>query len=248
MVVGGGGDPLGDSLGLLEAGLDLTRLDEPNVLHIGTAAPTLSAFARSLSAIVDYGRDHGMSVMPFHAFGELPTPDEAADLLDWADAILVDDGDEKLLMQRWTTGGLLTVIGKPVADGTVVVIGSGAGAVPWFTRGHSDADRHKGEGAWGYDEVDGLGILQAVICPGLDTTHPNTLEPRLDAFKGMLGSWPNGTVGIGLARNAGLQIEGDEASVLGGSGLARLTVANGKVIVDRFPEGSTRLPLNTFVQ
>lgn len=116
---------------------------------------------------------------------------------------------------------------------SVILAGGSAGAICWFTSGHSDSadpttyrsfastensnnneNKHNNNlnndpksKQWSYIRVHGLNILPGMICPHFDKTQSN-LIPRKDDFAKMLKRHPT-EHGIGIDHWAVLILSGD---------------------------------------
>ena len=185
-------------------------------------------------------------------------------IVDWADAIIVSGGNTLAAMERWRELGVDLLLCEAAAKGTVMAGGS-AGAIVWFSGGHSDSmdpatmldadldalDAHALAG-WSYIRVEGLGIVPRAVtlCPHHDTRQSNGLL-RCDDFDEMLlrgtsAGWA-GDVGICLEDQAILVVEGDAYTCLA-SGMSQLAsiparvylkeVVGGTVVATELTSGS----------
>jgi dipeptidase E len=155
-------------------------------------------------------------------------PAEMQAQINAADVILVGGGNTLFAMDRWEFLGLTQAIKDAATSGKKIVCGGSAGAICWFSGGHSDsadpdsfymadyatpAEKEKTANAkWEYIRVDGFGLLPGLLCPHFDKTQSNGLL-RANDFKGMLLRHPQER-GIGLDNNATLAIDGPRYKVI----------------------------------
>gem|GEM_PF-5701485 len=216
IVACGGGNPTTSSLPLIEVGLDLTGATRPNILLVPTAATTQGAHNESVGDLNLLCAMRGLPLRVLHEFGELPTLEDTAEHLDWADAVYVDRGNTRLMLRQWVTAGLAELFRDAVDAGEVTAIGIGAGFMPWFSEGFSDANSFDvPEGtSWTYTGIDCLGNFDAVGCPHYNGQHPLTGELRSMLFQRYLRSQPLGTIGVGADESIALCVEGDIVTAL----------------------------------
>ncbi|KPA73909.1 putative cyclin 1 putativeserine peptidase family S51 peptidase E [Leptomonas pyrrhocoris] len=162
-----------------------------------------------------------------------------------ADIILVSGGNTLYAVQRWERVGLdrllrrvATQRGGDDGRGQVILAGGSAGAICWFTAGHSRsfdpttfreamlktasamradapssaetaaATPPKDEGSWCYIRVHGLDILPGLLCPHFDIAQGDRSVRREEDFTAMLQRHPTER-GIALDHWAVLILPGD---------------------------------------
>ncbi|EPY37301.1 dipeptidase E [Angomonas deanei] len=160
-----------------------------------------------------------------------------------AHVVLVSGGNTLYAVRRWKETGLDAVL-TSAAQRQVVLAGGSAGAICWFTSGHSDSAnpktflkpsilRHIGKEAeakkeeadavsWIYIRVPGLNILPGFLCPHYDREACDGQPPRYTDVGKMLKRHPTERC-IALDHWAVLKLHGDgQFSVEGLPGKTRL--------------------------
>lgn len=147
--------------------------------------------------------------------------EDAAFIAEEADIIVVSGGNTLYAIQRWERLGLDALLRSVAVQSgaahhrSVVLAGGSAGAICWFTAGHSrSADpttfrpamteaaasvpesnptsavtsilANKEEGTWSYIRVHGLGILPGLLCPHFDIAQGDRAVRREEDFTAML--------------------------------------------------------------
>lgn len=141
----------------------LSGKESPNVLFVGTASHDSEGYFAGISAA--FGK-YGCSVkeLPLTR-GEL----DAAEIdarLEWADVIYVGGGNTRSMMEIWKQHSLDKKLREIYEKDSAVLMGLSAGAICWFSAGHSDSDSFDGGQDWKYTIVDGmLGIYPYCFCP-----------------------------------------------------------------------------------
>lgn len=153
----------------------------------------------------------------------------AAFLQSEADIILVSGGNTLYAVRRWEETGLDAVL-RAAAARQAILAGGSAGAICWFTSGHSDsadpttfmrpmmmdaigsakpptAEDEVAAKEWSYIRVHSLNILPGMLCPHYDQTQSNGVR-RGEDFKKMLRRHPT-EYGVGIDHWAVLMLLGD---------------------------------------
>ena len=155
----------------------LSEKESPNVLFIGTASMDSEGYFAGIKA----------------AFGklncnvkDLPLTKEELDdaeintRLEWADVIYVGGGDTKIMMEIWKKYSLDIKLKDIYKNDAAVLMGLSAGAICWFSAGHSDSASFEGGDNWKYTIVgEMLGLFPYCFCP-----HYN--EEGRDSFDHMI--------------------------------------------------------------
>lgn len=147
-----------------------------------------------------------------------------------ADIVLVSGGNTLYAIRRWEETGLTRVLKDVLGDPSRMCIAAGgsAGAICWFTSGHSDSadpstylkptlmratgreseiDPDSLSTKWQYIRVHGMDMLPGMLCPHFDTVGSNSVE-REDDFRKMLRRHPTER-GIAIDHWAALILPGD---------------------------------------
>jgi dipeptidase E len=121
-----------------------------------------------------------------------------------ADLIYVGGGNTRLMLATWHLRGVDELLVAAARRGTVLG-GLSAGAICWFARAHSHADRlprRPGDGC-----LPGLGLLPGVCAP-----HFSQEPWRIGILRALLAR--EGGVGVGIDDCAAVQVRGDRFRVL----------------------------------
>lgn len=213
-----------------------TRVEHPvAVAYIGTASYDLDPPARQqLMRFVERGCEVvSISV----ADPGLPRvrEEDAAFLRQKADILLASGGNTLYAIRRWEETGLTDIIREiltrdnaALKRSPVILAGGSAGAICWFTSGHSDSadpstylkptlltamgrgdelDEESRSRNWSYIRVHGMSVFPGMLCPHYDTTGSNGVE-RNEDFKKMLRRHPSER-GIAIDHWAALILSGD---------------------------------------
>lgn len=195
--------------------LDLTGKQKPNVLAITTAKSSperVSDFNQNftrhfidlLGVEVDFLHDH---LIP-------PSPDELAQKVGQADAVFVAGGNTLRMMEFWAQHGIDSALKAAIKQGKVVSGGS-AGAIALFNTGHSDSMSYEvteGE-PWDYMFVEGLGEIDAGMCPHYDGKREGGEMRRTSLANMMISDSASPEKVIGINNDAGLVIMRGLASI-----------------------------------
>lgn len=176
------------------------------------------------------------------------SPEDDAFVRTAADVVLVSGGNTLFAVRRWEETGLAAAMHAAAADVSrrPVMAGGSAGAICWFTAGHSDSadpstyalpmlkaamgeplSAEEQNTTWSYLRVHGLDLLPGLVCPHYDQTQSNGLRREAD-FANMMRRHPTER-GIGIDHWAVLILTGDGAyEVFAVPGKARVA-AEGEV-------------------
>jgi len=175
VAIGGGGRQTNQPLN--RHAVKLSGKQIPNVLFIGTA----SRDGRVPFEVVleDYGF-FGCAVKNLCLVTQSYTQDEIDALLAWADIIYVGGGDTIFMMQVWKQLGLDEKLKRIFTEDRAVLAGISAGAICWFTCGHSDSESfHKADG-WNFCWANGmLDLIHMAYCPHYDAEGRDTFDTML---------------------------------------------------------------------
>ncbi len=121
-----------------------------------------------------------------------------------ADLIYVGGGNTAMMIDIWKSKKVDVYLRKAYYNGTVLS-GLSAGAICWFTYGHSDSNKTDDGTEWEYILTGVLGILNAIICP-----HYNE-----DGRKGFDEIMKTQTMpGIAIENNCAIVIEDNEFKII----------------------------------
>jgi hypothetical protein len=145
-----------------------------------------------------------------------PDPHQAAELIHWANVILVLGGNFMEQMTRWRATSIDHML--IAAAGTdKVLVGGSTGLMCWFQYGHTNTHTldYTGPSHSAYRFEPGLGVLPAAACAHYEGFHTGTGAPRAASFRAMMYRRPIGSIGIGVTTHASLEIDHDTIRILG---------------------------------
>lgn len=171
-----GGD-LSSTKALNQYALRLTGKEDINVLFVGTASRDAEGYIEN---ILRAYWQLDCQVRNLSLVTNQYTQEELEELLNWADVIYVGGGDTISMMKVWKEYGLDQKLREIYKKDSAVLTGISAGAICWFTCGHSDSEAFSGKEDWAYTWAEGmLDFHHAAFCP-----HYN--EEGRDSFDKML--------------------------------------------------------------
>lgn len=184
--------------------------------------------------------------------------DEMAAKVDKADVIVVSGGNTLYAIDLWEVNGLASILRDCAQRDGAVLCGGSAGAICWFTAGHSDSGdpatyreamiaeytakegEKKDESSdftgekkpWSYVRVPCLGILGGLVCPHFDKTQSNGILRAHDFDTMMLRHRKE--LGICIDHFAAIVLNGDASySILSLTGRPGSVLPDGTFSEDR---------------
>lgn len=165
--------------------LKLSRKTNPNVLFIGTASNDAEEY---ISVIKKEYNLLGCTIKSLCLVSELYQDTDIDELLSWADVIYVGGGDTISMMNIWKRYKLDEKLKRIYERDLAVLTGISAGAICWFTCGHSDSESFENENNWKYCWADGmLDLFHMAFCPhyneeGRDSFDDMLMEKEMDGL------------------------------------------------------------------
>ncbi len=197
-----GGDLVGADA-INQYAMSLTGINNPNVLFIGTASRDAEEYVEK---ITEYYTGKGCPVRILALTQQDYTPEQLDEILGWAQLIYVGGGDTNYMMRTWERLGIDSRMKEIYENDRAVLTGVSAGAICWFSFGHSDSDgliKEPGD-VFGWVE-NMLGFYEGAFCPHYD-------EEDRDSFDGMLAK--RESVGIALDNYAAFADNNGEISYI----------------------------------
>ncbi len=143
--------------------IKLTNKDNPNVLFIGTASNDAEGY---ISAVTEEYRRLGCHLQSLCLVSDTPNGNEIDRLLAWADVIYVGGGDTISMMRIWKEYGIDDKLRNIYSEDLAVLTGISAGAICWFSCGHSDSESFANEDNWKFCWAnDMLDLFHEAFCP-----------------------------------------------------------------------------------
>ncbi len=206
IIAAGGGGASTTSRPAIEAALDLTTPDTPNVLIVPTPKRTKEAFDKTIPKTEEFFKKLGLKTALLHQFGEPINTGVALDRIEAADLIYTAGGDTLHMMEQFHRHDLIRPLAQRALRGDTVLSGISAGAILPAKWGHSDSLSYRPEtvDTWEYVRVNGLGVAPFAITPHFNNTHER-LGARSDQFGTMLKHEPE-TAAFGIDNLAAIRL------------------------------------------
>jgi dipeptidase E len=204
VAIGGGELRTGETLPFDREIVAFTGAPRPRALFIPTASQDAPGYCQTFARV--YGEQLGCATDVLRLVADPPTTAVARELIAGADLIYVGGGNTRRMLETWRRAGTDLLLREAAAQGTVLC-GLSAGALCWFRYGNSDAPLLEGDATRRTMRIDGLGLVDAALCP-----HLTSEAFRRDEFSAMMADTP--TVGIGLEDHGALQVHGDRYRLL----------------------------------
>ena len=185
--------------------VNLTNKENPNFLFIGIANEDYEAEAYNTlkSMYLELGCNCDCLLTK-----DVNNEGIVSSKINSADIIYLGGGNTVTLIERIRNTSLYDCL-KDAYNRDCVLCGSSAGAIAYFTEGHSDYNK---EVAGKYCTVAALGYIEAMFCPHYTT------ENRKDSLKSFVKH--SDLVAIGLDNNAALIINGEYCELIASSNSA----------------------------
>ena len=133
----GGGDLLArETLALDREVIALTNKTSPRALFIPAASSDSTDYWDAF--LTAYGERLGCSVDVLYLLGVAPSTRELEEAILPSDLVYVGGDNTLKMMRRWRRLGVDAIL-KRAYDGGTVLSGVSAGAICWFSYGHSDS-------------------------------------------------------------------------------------------------------------
>ena len=193
----------GDALEIHQEIVRLSGKTNPNLLFIPTASSDSTSYYEHIKSI--YEDTLGCKTDVLYLLQKEVNLSVAEEKILSSDAIYVGGGNTLKMMRRWRYMGIDKIL-KIAYQNDVVLSGISAGAICWFSYGHSDSMSFYNPEDWDYVRVSGLGLVNMILCPHLDA------EKRLQRFEEMVAKHKE--IGIGLDNDAAIEIVGERFRII----------------------------------
>ncbi len=195
----------GGSVGFKDKQAETTPIDQeiirasgktnPQLLFIPTASSDNHEYVEAMRG--QFGHRLGCSFDSLLVHKNTPSRQEIERKVAEADIIYVGGGNTLMMMKRWRSLGMDTLLHN-AATSNKVLCGLSAGSICWFKCGNSDSRKYKNPDA-DLIKVTGLGLINALHCP-----HYDTEAERKASLKAMMQKTPG--IAIALDNCAALQV------------------------------------------
>ena len=164
--------------------IELSGKTNPHILFIGTASGDAEGYIENITR--EYS-SLGCELRPLCIATKIYSEDEINSLLSWADVIYVGGGDTISMMQAWKQHGLDSKLKEIYEKDSAVLTGISAGAICWFSCGHSDSASFQNQNEWNYCWAENmLDLFHMAFCPHYDEEGRKSFDLMLKE-KEMLG-------------------------------------------------------------
>lgn len=235
VAIGGGDMSAFETLRIDQEVVRLAGKARPRALFIPTASydnPERWEVFRNV-----YGNELGCETDVLYLLGVNPSQEELREKILSSDLIYVGGGNTLKLMRRWRRLGVDVIIKEAYEKG-IVLSGLSAGAICWFSYGHSDSMKFYHPEKWGYVRVKCMGLV-----PALGVTHFHA-EGREEDFRRMLSKHPE--PGIAIDNNCAIEFVDDKYRVItsqDGAKCYRIYKSGGSVATERIDQVDDLRPL-----
>lgn len=211
----------------------LTGKKKPKALFIPTASG--DPFSYIVWFQERYGQELGCDTDVLCLLADKPGISTIRLLIEEADIIYVGGGNTLKMMRLWRKLGVDKMLTKAYSRGAVMC-GVSAGAICWFTYGHSDSMAYYNPNDWDYIRVKGLGFIDTLFCPHFDSGTEGI--KREGSYQQMISKF--GGSGIAADDNAAFLFINDQFKILSikGGGAYKLSKAGDGLITEILPRQS----------
>jgi dipeptidase E len=143
----------------------LSGKPNPVVLFIPTACSDDPVYVKLMEALF---LRFGCRYNSLPLFGTRRTVEELRQIVFSSDIIFVGGGNTQKMLRKWKKTGFDKILVEAFDKG-IVLSGVSAGAICWFNFGVSDSKSFYLEGDKSMVKLRGLGLIDAVFCPHLDS-------------------------------------------------------------------------------
>lgn len=163
VAIGGGEILMKETYNIDKYIVGLSGVKNPKILFIPTASIDALGYIKTFEDI--YGEKLGCRVDKLLLCNESLSEVEIERKILSSDIIYVGGGDTANMMRLWKKNKVDKYLIKAY-ESNIILSGISAGGICWFYRGHGDCDLDaNNEGWWDYTKVEGLNLINAIICP-----------------------------------------------------------------------------------
>lgn len=165
VAIGGGDMQNSETLSIDNEVVELTGKTRPRTLFIPTASYDSVEYWEGFQRV--YGGELGCDTSVLYLLNKATSSEAIRDLILSSDLIYVGGGNTLKMMKRWRKLGVDHLL-QDAFDGGAVLAGTSAGAICWFSYGHSDSMAFYHPDDWRYIRVKGMGLVDSLACPHFD--------------------------------------------------------------------------------
>ena len=244
VAIGGGDMRSLDTLTIDEEVLRLAGRTRPRALFIPTASYDSVDYWEAFQRV--YGDELGCATDVLYLLGHSPTSKIIEEQILSSDLIYVGGGNTLKMMRRWRKLGVDRMLQMAHSTG-IVLAGVSAGAICWFSQGHSDSMAFYHPDDWSYIRVRGMGLVDALACPHYDGETAGV--KREQDFKQMVKN--QGGMGVAIDNYCALELVDNQFRVITsrpGPGVYRVFRSRGDIVVEQVQQKQSFTPISTLLQ
>ena len=244
VAIGGGEMRSLETLAIDEEVLRLARTARPRALFIPTASYDSVDYWEAFQHV--YGEELGCATDVLYLLENVPPSENIEEQILSSDLIYGGGGNTLKMMRRWRKLGVDGMLERAYAKG-IVLAGVSAGAMCWFSHGHSDSMAFYHPDDWSYIRVRGMGLIHAFACPHYDGETAGV--KREQDFQQMVKK--QGGMGVAIDNCCARELVDEEFRVITtrpGPGVYRVYRACGGVAVEQVPQKPDFTAISTLLQ
>lgn len=183
--------------------IKLSGKKSPKILFIPTASNDSKGYIKNFE---DYFGKELNCITDILFLNKNIKNDEIKEKIFGADIIYVGGGNTFRMLRVWKRFGVDKLL-KEAWENGIVIAGLSAGAICWFSYGHSDSRRFKSKNvSWDFIKVTGLGWFPFIFCP-----HYH-FEKREENFQKLIKR--DGGIGLAMDNKTAIEIVDDKFRIL----------------------------------
>ena len=244
VAVGGGDMGNSETLPIDREIINLTGKAQPRALFIPTASYDSADYYEGFRKV--YGRRLGCQTDVLLLLGINQPHEIVEEKILSSDLIYVGGGNTLKMMRRWRKLGVDHMLQTAYANG-IVLAGVSAGAICWFSYGHSDSMAFYHPDDWGYVKVKGLGLIEALACPHYDGETDGI--KREQDFQQMI--LKHSGLGMAIDNHCALEFNDNEFRVITsrpGAGAYKVYKSRGNVTVEPIEQITDFTPVSYLIR
>jgi dipeptidase E len=235
VAIGGGELSSLETLAIDREVVRLTGKRRPRALFIPTASSDSRDYWEGFKRV--YEGELGCSTDVLNLLGVNPGREELEQRILSTDLVYVGGGNTLMMMRRWRRLGVDEIL-KTAWNRGIVLSGLSAGAICWFSFGHSDSMSFYNTDRWKYVRVKGMGLID-----GIGVTHYH-VEGREADFQRMVKR--HRETGIAIDNNCALEVLDDGYRLVTskeGARAYKIYKQRGRVVTERIEQKTELAPL-----
>ena len=222
----------------------LTGKSKPNALFIPTASSDSESYYNVFKKY--YGDTLNCKTDVLYLIKNKPSNKDIKEKINKADLIYVGGGNTLKMMNKWKILGVDKLLKQAYNKGTVLS-GLSAGAICWFSYGHSDSRVFNNPDNWDYIKVKGLGLIDALACPHYNG-ETKGIKREIE-FQKMIQKFSG--IGLAIDNHAAIKFVDDKYRVITsrkGSNAYKVYKKNNEIITEVLKPSNAFKPLDNLLK